>query len=405
MNTSHTLFVGAAARPITPDLAEAAVFLAGFQRDRRATGVEADLWVRALALRQGDGSCVLVVCDLIGLGYTDVLEARHLFAAHGGDPQSLVVICTHTHSGPDMIGLWGPDMQTSGVNRAYRAHVLQTIAATAADALAQVRPAHLRCATTRLPDLIANFRDPELVDDGVTALQALADDGSVIATLLNLACHPEVLSGESTLLSPDYAGAACRAVEAQVGGVALHISGALGGMLSPNTAPGTPLEDRTPLAVETMGRAYARVALDALATAPMLDVHMQFRRAQVRWPIQNPLLEGALATGLVQAIPPQNGMLTTEVAFLDLGGLQVLTVPGEPLPKLGFALKALLPGPFRMIAALAEDELGYILPDEDFTPPADYFDPGAQYEESMSIGPQTGSLLLAAAMTLVQRRG
>jgi hypothetical protein len=94
-------------------------------------------------------------------------------------------------------------------------------------------------------------------------------------------------------------------------------------------------------------------------------------------------------------------MVTTELAYLNLGGLQLISVPGEPLPKLGYALKALLPGPFRMIAALAEDELGYILPDDDFTAPANYFDPGEQYEESMSIGPQTGSLLLAAVRELV----
>ena len=57
-----------------------------------------------------------------------------------------------------------------------------------------------------------------------------------------------------------------------------------------------------------------------------------------------------------------------------------------------------------MLAGIAEDELGYILPDDEFVAPADYLNPGAQYEESMSIGPNTGSLVMAAAIELVNRK-
>jgi hypothetical protein len=51
--------------------------------------------------------------------------------------------------------------------------------------------------------------DPDIVDDEVAALQFVKLDGEVIATLLNMACHPEVLDGDSTLISADYAGYAC----------------------------------------------------------------------------------------------------------------------------------------------------------------------------------------------------
>ncbi|HEX5689485.1 MAG TPA: hypothetical protein VFX76_05760, partial [Roseiflexaceae bacterium] len=61
-----------------------------------------------------------------------------------------------------------------------------------------------------------------------------------------------------------------------------------------------------------------------------------------------------------------------------------------------------LPGSLRILAALADDELGYILPDGEFAAPADYANPGASYEESLSLGPNTGSLLLAAVNRLVE---
>ena len=99
-----------------------------------------------------------------------------------------------------------------------------------------------------------------------------------------------------------------------------------------------------------------------------------------------------------------DGRLTTTCAYVDLGPAQIITIPGELLPRLGFELKAALPGPVRVLAGIAEDELGYILPDDEFIAPADYLDPGAQYEESMALGPNTGSLVMAAAKELVKRK-
>jgi hypothetical protein len=53
------------------------------------------------------------------------------------------------------------------------------------------------------------------------------------------------------------------------------------------------------------------------------------------------------------------------------------------------------------IVGLANDELGYILPEEDFVFPKDYFDPGSSYEESMSVGPRLGPAVCDAVTALV----
>ena len=114
---------GAATRIITPPIGERPVFLAGFEGDRRATAVHSDLYARALALRLGDQVAILVACDLIGLGAADVEDIRAVLAARDIDAEGLVVACTHTHSGPDTIGLWGPDQTISGVDPVYMAAV------------------------------------------------------------------------------------------------------------------------------------------------------------------------------------------------------------------------------------------------------------------------------------------
>ncbi len=54
------------------------------------------------------------------------------------------------------------------------------------------------------------------------------------------------------------------------------------------------------------------------------------------------------------------------------------------------------------VIGLANDELGYILPYENFVYPRNPFNPGDHYEETMSIGPEAGPHLLAALRTLIQ---
>jgi len=390
---------GAATRAITPPLGERPVFLAGFQGDRRATAIHSDLYARALAMRHGDQVAILVACDLIGLSRDDVEEIRTAVIAHDVAPDTLIVACTHTHSGPDTLGLWGPDRASSGVDAVYLARVRRAVAHAAVEALTFGCPVRMRAATTRMPaGYIANTRTPGLVDDEIAVIQFERPNGEILATLLNLACHPEVLTSDSTLISADYAGAACRAVEQAVGGVALHVSGALGGMLSPA------IDMRDTAGVEQMGRAYAEATLAALTQAELAAVaRMDFRRATFRLPLENPLFTQALEAGVLRRRALEDGELSTSCTYVDLGPAQIITVPGELLPSLGFELKAALPGPVRVLAGIADDELGYILPDGEFVYPADYTNPGAQYEESMSLGPRTGSLVLAAAKRLVMR--
>jgi len=120
------LYAGAAVRRITPDLDAGPAYLAGFQANRPATGVHDHLHVRAMALRAGESGdaspFLLAVCDLIGLLHADVLAIRRAAAPHGLDTSALVVACTHVHSGPDTIGLWGRSRLRSGVDPDYLAY-------------------------------------------------------------------------------------------------------------------------------------------------------------------------------------------------------------------------------------------------------------------------------------------
>jgi hypothetical protein len=402
-----TCKAGAARRAITPRLGARPVFLAGFSSDRRAMSVNDDLYARALALGCGDVALVLVTCDLIGLPHGDALEMRADLAAAlrqspvANRPASveLVVACTHTHSGPDTLGLWGPDDNTSGADPEYLAFVRREVVAVALEALDALRPARMCQASAPFPGWVKNVRAPDVVDDELAVLRFEDEGERHIATLLNLACHPEVLPDSSHVVSADFAGAACGALEEHEGGVALFVAGALGGMLTPST------ENRTPEGARAMGEALRAVALAALGPARAAAVErLAIRRAPLTLPFENPLFAAAVERGLLRGGPAlrlAERLIDTELTYVDLGDAQIIAVPGELLPRLGFEIKRAMRGPCRLLIGLADDELGYILPDDEYLPPQDYLSPGAQYEESMSLGPRTGSLVVDAALRLI----
>ncbi|MCH2581911.1 MAG: hypothetical protein MK133_12040, partial [Planctomycetes bacterium] len=64
---------------------------------------------------------------------------------------------------------------------------------------------------------------------------------------------------------------------------------------------------------------------------------------------------------------------------------------------LSFELLEKMGGYPRMVVGLCNDELGYIIPAEDFRKGA--------YEESMSVGPAAGPVLLRRALALLGRAG
>ena len=402
-----TIDAGAAVQPITPPLDPGPVFLAGFSANRRATAVHDDLCARALALRiapdaRPAATFVLVACDLIGLLRADIsaIEAAARAAAQerGLDLGTLVVACTHTHSGPDTLGLWGPSRVRSGVNPNYQAWLRAQIAGTAVEAVAALQPARLRVGRGEMVAWLKNARQPEIADRELSVLQATADDREPIFTLVNLACHPEVLWNDNTALSADYAGAACRAVEAQAGGTTVFSSADLGGMMTPDV-PAHSFE-----VVEQMGADVARTALAALrAGEDLAPDALSVRQREVHIPLQNPIFKFALVTRVLPGLNrDKDGRVVTRVSLVDLGALRLVTVPGELLPGPGMALREMLGVPHRFLIGLADDELGYLLPSDVYAYPRNPFRPGGHYEETMSLSRYATPLLMEAWAALLR---
>ena len=77
------------------------------------------------------------------------------------------------------------------------------------------------------------------------------------------------------------------------------------------------------------------------------------------------------------------------------GDVEALTAPGEMLPELGHRIRGLMRAPHGLLLGLAIDEMGYIVPTEQFD------DREYRYERSMSLGRGTADHLVAAYEALL----
>ena len=396
------LTIGYAERIITPSL-ERPVFLAGFDQNRRATAIHDDLYVRALAIGTPERRLVLCALDLIGFFRPHVQEIIQRVCSHydGSHKPDIIISSLHPHDGPDTMGLWGPNARTSGVDPLYLVDLKDKIEAAILSALAgmTMEASAMKSVCLRVPGLAKNARNPEILDDELTALQFLDRRQRPLVSLFDFPCHPEVMWEHNTLVSSDYLGPLRQEVEQASGAPCIFFSGALGGMMTPE------VKDHSFAEADHMGRVLAQAGLDALGNATGFPVEaISIQKQEIRVKLTNPLYKFAFWRKLLPDVRDRQGRITSEVSLLKIGPAWFATIPGELLPKLGLALKASMkaagaqvPG----VICLANDELGYILPAEDFHFPLNPFKPGRHYEETNSISKAIGPAVMQAVQSLL----
>jgi hypothetical protein len=383
---------------ITPSL-DRPVYLAGFGQNRRAQSIHDDLSVRAVSL--SDGSITLVLCALDLIGYFRPHVQQVIQRVHSRHPAVRVLIAsTHTHHGPDTMGLWGPDTSTSGVDGAYMSELSDRITKTICEAIEGMQPAAgIKSTSVTVPGLVKNARNPKILDEELSVLQILPETGPPLVTLLDFPCHPEVLWEHNPHITADYPGYLRKAVEDSTHAPALFFSGALGGMLTPA------VKDHSFEEAEAMGVRLAEAGLNALYEAPLqVEPTVRFDRADIPIRLDNLLFKIAIWRKLMPDVRTR-GQVLSEVSLIKLGSMWLAAVPGELLPKLGLAIKKrlLASGAYHAaIIGLANDELGYLLPAEDFQYPLNPFSPGKHYEETMSLSKEAGRKVAAAVEQLLE---
>lgn len=395
-------------------------------------GVHDDLYARAMVLKIGGKKIGFVTVDAVGLFYADTLKIRRMVKDRGFD--LVIVQATHNHSGPDTMGLFGPvstpwlpkaalDLArgkdplhvVDGKHPKFMSYIYEQSAKALIEADQKTQSARLYFGKAAVPDfdgknVILDNRDPQVWDREVHTLQARDLFNRPIATLANFGIHPESFYIRITKMSADISGSLAAQLETQ-GGVGLHSNAALGGIEGndmygyddPKASLSVPEELKLRWkGIEKIGEMISKASLDSARSGKPAQIgKVGIVTRKIFIPVDNQFFlslskQGALnLPRYTNGAPDPNGQdILTEMNLIVLQDpkgepiAEIFTVPGELLPEIylgGFLppekaanplapktpiLKNYLRAPNQFLMGLGNDELGYVVPLNDFLFPS-----------------------------------
>ncbi|MBL7146005.1 MAG: hypothetical protein ISS76_17345, partial [Phycisphaerae bacterium] len=286
---------GIAVRDVTPD--PLLPVSGGVGPSKPTTRTFGRLTVRAMVI-ENSGTRV-AICSTDFLGFPGVLCDKVRAKVPSIPPQNILIGATHTHSAPDCYGF--PDRTgKSGIDLEYVNQVCAKLADAINEAIDKLQPARIRIATGNARGKIAyNYYAERLYDPRCDVIQALDSKGEPFITLVNYACHPEVIGSDQGILSPDFVGPLYDRIKASGGGTGIFMNSAIGGMVTADCRGPDGKDLRTWDECLRIGRLLADESLRIVSDARVLsNPHVYCASTKIVFPVDSELLRA-----VVQASP------------------------------------------------------------------------------------------------------
>ena len=257
----------------------------GAAKHDRATGIHRPLraTVVLLASLEGGEQQFIIALDHCVMGRQEMNNLLDAVSEAADIPrEELIVVFSHTHAA-GLMGLERSNLPGGDLIGPYLESVAAQTIKLARETQEKLQAATILYGTGRCNlaahrdfwdeenQLWACGYDPTTpADDTVLIARVHAEDGTLLATLVNYACHPTTLAWDNTLISPDYPGAMRETIEASTGGPCLFLQGASGELGPVEGYVGdTSVADRN-------GRQLAHAALSAIESLPAPNTRFEY---------------------------------------------------------------------------------------------------------------------------------
>jgi hypothetical protein len=367
----------------------------GIGPSHQATRKLGDLTVRALAFERGETRVAIVSADF--LGFPSVLGDRVRAKVPGVPAKNILIGATHTHSAPDCYGF--PDEKGQfASDLKYLELVCDKMAEAINEAITQLQPSRLKINSGEAKGKIAyNYYAPQLYDPRCNVLQTLSMDGKPIATLVNYAVHPEVLGPRQGVVSPDLIGPLYDRITEKGGGIGIFMNSAQGGMVTADVRGPDGKDIQTWEECQRIGTLLADEALRiALAVDVRNDPQIFCTNRTIKFSVDSPIMRQIMKMSPLGYKSERDDVVTTTLNLINIGNAQILTIPGEALPNIGYYMKRKMHGQHNFLFGLTNDAFGYMLTKVDFNSFKRY-----EYVSRTSLGEMTGEDYITQALALV----
>lgn len=426
---------------LTPeDVESKKYFIAGYDSNNPAECVLDHMYARAVYIDDNTGRGGVLFCslDAVGISRKDINDIRKIVLESDCIPslKSINIMATHTHSAIDTQGLWGEKIYKCGRNEEFMASLKKKTAQAMIDACLSRKDGKMFYSVCKTENMQFDCRTPDTYDDNLTKIRFEAFDGESEIHIINFASHAELMGSKTKKVSADFPAYMIKEIEENNKNTdAIFFNGAIGGMISAKEIKAVyrheiDCEEYT----KSFGKMVGEIA-NSLTKEEEISPVINVKSAPVKIDAKNFVLILArlmkvINNDIIRGEKRSKAFVASEVGYLELGNRQVgaFLIPGELFPELftGEFLSAdesatgkeadytplnkVSRSNHVFVIGLCNDELGYIIPDNDFwlnerTPyidsAKDRFD-RRHYEETNSTGPHTARTILDAIESIVK---
>ncbi len=361
--------------PTTTEISAGKIRIGGMNLGYEATGVHDLIFARSLYLGQNDGKAgiVLLVLDLPAISNRSIEEIKRRASSLTRLPkENVFVSVTHTHSAPDILGLWGnsdpsykkrvENLAVTGIYKAYRNRKFSNLFISKISGPNYNRRLH---PTTDNDLVVLDFRR--------------VNTNERIGTLVNFAAHPVTNLQTNSLISADFCGALVSELEESLGGTSIYVNGAIGDV--------EPLKEYVKqgfAAQKKYASLLADQAIKSMKNQELLTGNKIVVSTQ-KWQteIKNNLMLAAYFLGrLDHQIDRTSGFAIDAIIHSFAIGemLEGVTVPGEALTNIAIPFKEKMQSKYKLFFGLTDGFMGYIVPENEWQTGRN-----GNYEEGVSV--------------------
>ncbi len=425
----------------TPDdFGSKTYYIAGYDSNNPVKGVLDNLFARAVYIddNRGDGGAIFCALDCVGISRKDINDIRKLVIESGrlGKVKSVNIASTHTHAGIDSQGLWGEKIYKTGKDKDFMDNLKKAAAKAIIKAFESKKDGRLFMSYSEVEDMQADVRTPVTYDKNLTRFRFSPNDDSGDIYIVNFASHAELL-GTTSLVSADFPAYLIKEIEENIPkSNAVFFNGAVGGMIS---AKEIKKVYRNSIDCEAymkgFGKQLGEIAL-SLKNETELKPVLNIKSKGISVPGDNTVLILArylkvLNNDIGRTAKRNKACIFSEVGYMELGDkdVAVFLIPGELFPELyngefltekdsanhrkssyKKVLSDMTDCRHKFVIGLCNDELGYILAENDFllNETLPYINKATDdmdrdhYEETNSTGPETGRIILDETESLIK---
>ncbi len=411
--------------------------------DKYATSVEDDLLVRTVAISDGANRPTAVFCviDSYGMSLQDVREIRVRLAdwAKANNVGSITVSVLHQHSAIDTFGMNGNIWQMALLNPLYTAFGAKTSNGKSPEymenlytkctesikaAANNMSEGKLYFGTASAAKYLYDKRQPYINDPNFNRLRFVPKDGSKETWIVTTAIHCVGNGAAGTVVTGDYPYYAEKVIN-NYGANVMFVLGAEECNNQNRGRDSVTNYDENASRIETtkgfgdsLGKAITAISNDK-EIIPLLNIKYK----EIYLPVDNSVLLFAAKAGVFENIVRKidgKWNVVTEIGYMEIGeDIAFAIIPGELAPEIAYggcltaeyswsgedwaypSLQDITGNRELYILGLANDQVGYIVPDNDYM---SMLHEDSKSIEFVSLGKNTASRIVEEYGNLVNNK-